>query len=407
MGSQPDDRMPRLAEKEVFHWFPYLPRELRLQIWEAAVPRERLIHISLKAHGGRRYELAAAEPRYLERNHLRKPISGERYRAVAEGRQLNSKLLKVNRESREVARKFYRVQIPIYLTGPTITEKTTLLFNPEHDFLHIEAEAPVKETLLDFLWDLKAYDPKDVGLLKLAVDLNAFCANDLQYLRKCDIYLIRQRAALVDTLSQLKSVWFINRQSARRALVRTSRQDTTDPTIPQCGGAVPVTGGQPTLERIGTDPRSGLAKALEQVYMGEIDPREILFRWRRLLRTWRVEHDETQVEYRVALASTPEQQRPSDGVKQTGQFADVSSKDHEEGPPPPPHEQTMSRARALTLAAGQNGLTPALVAGFWLFPVEALGTIGEGDKLADMDFQFGRVLDMREYWPELVMTKGS
>lgn len=404
MGSHSDHHVPWVAEEKVFHLFPDLPKELRLQIWEAAVGRERLINISLKAHGGRRYELATAEPRYLERNHLRKPISGERYRAVAEGRQLNSKLLRVNRESREIANRFYRVQMPVYLTGPTVTERTLLLFNPEHDFLHIEADAPVKETLLDFLWDLKAYDPRDVGLLKLALDLQNFCANDLQYLRTSDIFLIRQRAALVDTLSQLRSVWFMNLLSSKRTHKPHEYAYVHHEGL-QLSQAVPVTGGQPTLERIGADPRSGLDSALEQVYMGEIDPRELLFRWRRLLRTWRVEHDENQVEYRVVLATkVSERQRASlNPAKQTDRAVSIqASADPDDGP----LRGSMAKLGALTLA-GQDGVARELVAGYWLFPVEALGEIGHGDTLANMDFEFGRVLDMRESWPELVVAKGS
>lgn len=381
------------SEQQVFHLFPALPKELRLQIWEAVVPRERMIHISLNVHKGRRYELAAAEPRYLERNHLRKPISGERYRAMAEGEHLNSKFLRVNSEARSVALGFYRVHIPIYLGGPDRTERTTLLFNPEHDFLQIRAEAPVKETLIDFLWDLRAYDPKDVGLLKLAIDLEGFCANDLQYLRRSDLFLIRQRLALVETLSQLKEVWFINLQSSRRMRKQPEELVTAQR---HAGGAFPVAGGLPTIERIGADPRDGLEQALERFYMGDIDPREVLFRWRRLLRTWEIDHEDGQVEYRVLFAVTPERQRQTLRIKELNQAMEFLTLQEEQpnGNSAPPVQGRMDWADSSMAAVG-----------FWLFPVESIGQIREGEKLADMDFYPGRVLDMREHWPELVVSR--
>ncbi|CAN8101576.1 unnamed protein product [Discula destructiva] len=383
----------------VFHRFPDLPKELRLQIWETAIPRERLIHVSLKLHQGRRYELAAAEPRYLQRNILKKPISGERYRAVVEGEKLNSKLLKVSSESRQVALAFYRVHIPVYLTGPTLTERTSLLFNPEHDFLHIEAIDPVKETLIDFLWDLKAYDPKDVGLLNLAVDLHGFCANDLQYLKRSDLFLIRQRTALVETLSQLKAVWFINLQSSKGSYKQREHIRAPDH---EHGGIIPLAGSMSTFARAGPDPRSGLEDALEQLSMGEIDPREILFRWRRLLRTWEVEHTNGPVEYRVLVATTAERRRMLRKMKQN---YDANSSGllpgnhgmHGLDRPPAWFEQWRVDQ------AGARGV----VVGFWLFPIEALGEIGEGDRLDEMNYFPGRMLDMRQYWPELVLSKQS
>lgn len=384
------------SEQRVFHLFPDLPKELRLQIWEAAIPRERMIQISIALHEGRRYELAAAEPRYLERNALRKPISGERYRAVVEGEQLHSKFLRVNSEARKAALRFYRVHLPVYLSGPNYTERATLFFNPEHDFLHIRANAPVKETLIDFFWDLKAYDPKDVGLLKLATDIKGFCANDLQYLRPSDLFLIRQRAALVETLSQLKEVWFINLHSPwwKR---KQPEQSTVAPQR-RLSGAYPVAGGLPTLERIGADPRSGLEQALGRVYMGNIDPREIIFRWRRLLRMWQIDHAEGQIEYQVLFATTPERTRHTWGIKELDQATKFLTEEEE-------HEPGILEVTTTQGRIPEQTCCCMAAVGFWMFPVESLGQIGQGERLAEMDFYPYRVLDMREHWPELVVSK--
>lgn len=385
--------------QRVFELFSSLPKELRLEIWETAIPAERLIRVSLKPHGGRRYELAAAEPRYLQRNALGRPVSGERYRAVAEGEGLHSRFLRVGREARAAALRFYRVHVPAYLAGPGCTARATLYLNPEHDVLHVDAGAPVRETLVDFLWDLKAYDPRGVGLLKLAVDLEGFCANDLQYLRRSDLLLVRQRSALVETLSQLREVWFVNVQSCgrRRGLERrpemTSAEEEEEEGL-RSSWALPVRGGGPAFERLGRDERGGLEGELGQVAMGDIDPREMLFRWRRVLRTWEVEHGPGQVDYRVLVAQAPGWRgRPWRPWRAGGLRGAMESLE-------------LGRDGSSHDAAGRSDKRAAAV-GFWLFPLEAIGAVGEGDKLSDMDFRPSRVLDMRDHWPELVLSKRS
>lgn len=390
------------AEDPTFPLFPFLPKELRLQIWESAVPRERLIRVSLKQHRGRRYELAAAEPRYLQRNALRKPISGERYRASVEGHKLNSKFLSVDSEAREVALRFYRIHIPMYFIGPEYTERTTLYINPEHDVLHIQADAPVKETLLDFLWDLKAYDPKDIGLLKLAVDLDSFCANDLQYFRPCDIFLIRQRAALVETLAQLNEVWFVHLQTPRKNLALPALLGIPEVTGLHANWALPVRGGKPApaFERQGLDRRDGVEGSLERVSMGAVDPREIIFRWRRLLNKWGVVCN-PELQYRLLVAEGPFGPRQMWEAGARELCTAYQTRKGTEG------NGIAERHKMGGLHVDRDAPQRETATGFWLFPVEAVGEVQEGDKLADMDFSAARVLDLREFRPELVLTGAS
>lgn len=412
-------------QQPVFHLFPCLPKELRLQIWELAIPAERLIRVSLKPHGGRRRELAAAEPRYLQKNALGRPISGGRYRAVVEGTKLHSKFLRATSEARHAALAFYRVRVPVCLTGPRRTDMSaTLYLNPEHDMLHIEADDPVQETLLDFFWDLRAYDPRGVGLLRLAVDLRSFCCSGLQYLRKSDILLIRQREALVQTLSQLREVWFVDVQSHATtrfrhvyAALSSSSSSQSKPLAERgrgtpadelaCNAAVPVLqqdGGSPAFARRGADRREGVEAALARVYMGDVDPRELVFRWRRLLRTWGVvDHGEDApgrgvVDYRVLLARMPEWDRRQPW--RAGGLEKAAAVD--EGAAGP--GGVTERGEGGGEGAERRGVTGTAF-GFWLFPVEALGAIDEGDRLSEMEFYPGRWLDMRNHWPELVLSK--
>src|ERR1700694_431322 len=133
-----------------FCLFPQLPTELRLKIWQQSLQRQRLIHVHLE---GPTERTVAQAVETSSSSHKR-----ERYRAIVEGYQVLSKLLRVNSESREVTLEFYRVHLQCTLKRGSIYEETKapgiLYFNPEYDFLHISPEPPVKDTLVDFLYHL-------------------------------------------------------------------------------------------------------------------------------------------------------------------------------------------------------------------------------------------------------------
>lgn len=406
--------MKATSQERTFHLFPSLPKELRLDIWEEAVPRERLIRVYLSLLKEREDKLP---PRYLKKNHLGNPISGPRYKAVAEGHQINSKFLCVNKEAREVALAFYRVHMPFSLRAPGTNraeESTTLYLSPEHDVLHIEADAPVKETLIDFFWDMKAYDPKGVGLAKIAIDLEGLCAHDLQYLRTSDLLLIRQRNILVETLSQLREVWFVYVESGRSRPALISGQGichVPDPDshtgrgrssinkgLTTSPGIVPIAGNISTFERVGSDPRKTAETELSRLYMGKIDPREVVWRWRRLLRNWAIRHQPEQVKYRLLVGQRPVSRQKTWLVRSIDHTKDfISVKDAECG-----GGELQSAAEYVGKEEEHRGKTVAV--GHWMFPVEALGEIGEGDSLLDVDFRPCRFLDMRNHWPELLLS---
>lgn len=397
-----------------FHIFSSLPKEIRLQIWEDSIPRERLLRVFLGVMEAREDD---PQPRYLEKNHLGKPISGPRYKAMAEGHQINSKFLRVNKEAREVALAFYRVHMPFSLKAPGAVrdEETTLYLNPEHDVLHLSAKAPVKETLIDFFWDMKAYDPKGVGLVKMAIDLQGFCAHDLQHLKRSDLLLIHQRDALTETLSHLRELWFVYREHWRSQppIMRNNLYchmagystysnvvdlDSRDRSTTRLD-VVPITGSIPTFDRVGHDPRHVAGTELGRVYMGDIDPREIIWRWKRLLRTWDIRHQTEAVKYRLLVGGRPISRDRAWDVEtadQAKEFVtvkdkelnvwDLRTKDEHGG------EEEVCRERTVAV-------------GYWLFPVEAVGEIGDGEKLVDMDFRRWRSIDMRSHMPELLLTR--
>ncbi|KAK5657977.1 hypothetical protein OQA88_2530 [Cercophora sp. LCS_1] len=58
------------------------------------------------------------------------------------------------------------------------TAPQPLHLNPEHDILFIQAHTPFESTFVPFIHDVKAYDPLEIGVLRLGLDTNT--TNDLQ-----------------------------------------------------------------------------------------------------------------------------------------------------------------------------------------------------------------------------------
>src|SRR6185437_5313429 len=93
-----------LGEEVLFTPFSRLPAELRLCIWEISIERHRFLQIEVEPPSE-----SGHVPPFSTTNALNKLISGRNYTATVQGLQLHRKLLRVNRESRQVALGFYRV----------------------------------------------------------------------------------------------------------------------------------------------------------------------------------------------------------------------------------------------------------------------------------------------------------
>ena len=81
-----------------------------------------------------------------------------------------SLLLQVNREAKQAALDFYRVHIPCNDNSRIITAQTPrcIYLNPKFDILHIKTEG-TSRNFVDFVHDVKAYDPQGYGISNLAV----------------------------------------------------------------------------------------------------------------------------------------------------------------------------------------------------------------------------------------------
>ena len=408
-----------------FPLFSLLPQELRLKIWRHGLERQRIIKVHLERQTEQTAHQAAESTGSASKR--------ERYCAVVDGYQVLTKLLRVNSESREAALEFYRVHLPCTLTGGSTGEGTTrpgiLHFNPEYDFLHISSKSPVKDTLVDFLYHLKTtHDPRRVGLLNLAVELNDLKGNDLGNLKSSDLDP-RVRTAFVETLTQLREVFFVSKPRAGRQILGYQSGIPTSETI--FNRSFPILAMAPTFERLHRDPRP-IAQDLRQVFVGTFDPRHMLHLWRQLLKKWGV--SPPQIEYRFYLAFTP--------IGQDDQIYDHGSakgwlqkeddewrKPWEDGPAESSQDQDQEQEKADEPFSGfssffqkankrwpvgaasekfqnedpEKAVKPAF--GFWLFPVDALGALPEKGFSEDEGFQPKpkQLLDMTGHWPELAL----
>ena len=280
-----------------FPLFPLLPKELRLKIWYHSLQRQRFIKV-----------LLFPETIWNQGTEtVTSTTKSERYRAYVEGYQVLSKLLRVNCEAREAALEFYRVPLPCFLKKGLETshgipfEPTlgTLYLNPEYDFLYITPPFAAKETLVDFFYHMKtAYDPHHIGILNLALDVDSLNREDLTQLELINLDP-KVRTAFIETLTQLREVFFVSEQSAGRTIDKQSGFVVPEPFFNR---SLPLIGTAPTFERLRCDPRP-ISKDLQHVFVGWSNQRLVLQLWQQLLKKFGV--IPFQITYRYCLFFSP------------------------------------------------------------------------------------------------------
>ncbi|KAK2616292.1 hypothetical protein QQS21_000726 [Conoideocrella luteorostrata] len=150
----------------------------------------------------------------------------EDYGIVINGRQTISKLFRVNRESRNLARSFYRVHLHCWLMhGETIFKKPVkpgmLYFNPEQDYLHLankfgmNPEVQDEDKIVEFLHQLKTtHDHHKIGVLHLAFDVADFTHRGSLFHQNPTTINQVYKASVIQILKQLRQVLFIQVQSS-------------------------------------------------------------------------------------------------------------------------------------------------------------------------------------------------
>lgn len=166
-----DEVLARLpgSENKTFHHFHRLPLELRYLIWSLCVSRPRFIHLYIDR---RTQERTPDSELYTKTNSFGNLISGYRYHTLDQNAtEWHPGLLaSVCVEARAVFRQMYRVRFPIRITGGNRDGKY-IYINPDVDILWIEEQdhSDFLEAMMHCMHDLIAYDPKGIGITRLAL----------------------------------------------------------------------------------------------------------------------------------------------------------------------------------------------------------------------------------------------
>ena len=406
-----------LDDASTFPLFTTLPSELRIKIWQYAVRRPRLIHLYLNNQRGKSAFSANENPDSVANNEL--------YFTIVNGTHLYSKYMRINQESRKEALKFHRVHLPCRFTtdGNTFPERGggaegaknhgTLHFNPEWDILHINAEWPAQDILIPFLHRLKTlHDPRHVGLVNLA----------LTGLSGCDILNVQPsaipsqiRSGFAETLAQLQEVWFVSTPVVGRQIAGPLGKYEMGTTEAMYNRSLPIATTLPTFERFPQDPRS-ISKDLENT-PGLDYKREVMQYWLQLLKKWQIPAQNNKIKYKFLLSFNPEHLRSGCSIKQISSQSSAKTwlqeqEDHWNGRGYPDTSQSKFMQAQYPIGAQDpnyvdedlgNAVRPAF--GFWLFPLEALGRIGEDGLLVEETRPSNEKLrDMTGHWPELGLS---
>ena len=383
-----------------FPLFTALPKELRTKIWRYALRRQRIIELHINNQRGKTAYEAGENPDSVK--------NGELYFTVVVGSRLLSKFLHVDKESREEVLKFHRLHLPCRFSNGTGKKGSashgTLYLNPEWDIFYINAEWPAKDSLIAFIYRLKTiYDPRHIGLLNLAIDRNGLTGNDIGGVQPLEVKS-EIRSAFIEALTHLREVWIVSTPVVGRQIVGPLSGFGTSGTI--FNRAFPILSTFSTFELLPRDPRS-ISRDLKNTY-GLDSSRNVLQYWLRLLKKWHI--SPRKLRYRSFLAFDPRMagnyisdqvsakawlQKQEDQWNGHGPSDGFLRKDVKAKWPVGAHDEKYRNEDL------ENAVRPAF--GFWLFPLEALGRIGEDGLLIDEETQPREEMfkDMREHWPEL------
>ncbi|KAI1164127.1 hypothetical protein F5B18DRAFT_671608 [Nemania serpens] len=393
-------------ESRSFPLFPSLPVELRLDIWEVSLKRWRFINITLAPKEGNRAQDQDEGPRYETHNTPGNIVSGAQYQVTAQGPQLLSKLLRVSREARQAALHFYRVHLPCRLVMDDKEESSGILpLNPEFDIFHVRPGRGDHD-FAHFLHDIRAYDSVGVGLLNLALDLN-----DVDCLTRIDIPDLEpaSRAAFTQTLRNLRHVFFVSIENAGREYLGMVLSGIHTNDRFEFHRSRPIMSLTPSFDRLARDPRQNMYRDLSRVYTGTPDPRRMVCMWRELLHQWNITHPPDEAPVYRFMVSTGWDTRRNDIVDRESAAEWLRHEDKRW------HSNQLRYADVITRSGYDLPLespeelerAPRPAIGFWLFPIEAIGPVPGPEALEDGNgfvWKAKRVVDMRQYWPELCLA---
>ncbi|KAH7226232.1 hypothetical protein BKA60DRAFT_178001 [Fusarium oxysporum] len=284
-----------------FTQFSSLPAEIRVSIWTWSLRHQRIIKIFLRSHAS---FCVNRTRKGIHSPSLKPGEDDPPYYPVVDGRQLLSKLLRVNAESRQVALSFHRVHLPCWLTvGESKHRLTpwtsgTVHYNPEYDFFHIKQDT---KAIIDFVCDLKTkYDPRNIGLRNLALGRDQLGGRPtgLAVIGPSEITSAKVRT-FKEIISELNEVWLVSIQECTRQMIG---DETGWPTIHKrfLDRSFPIHATPHSFDRIGPDPRT-IENYLSHLHVH--DPKRLYDSWLQVLERIGVKPCEER--YRLLLAFRP------------------------------------------------------------------------------------------------------
>ncbi|TGJ81610.1 hypothetical protein E0Z10_g7152 [Xylaria hypoxylon] len=395
------------GESRSFPLFPLLPAELRLDIWQFSLKRWRLIDIELAPKDDEQDLGQDEEPQHKRRNKLGNFISGAPYQVTANGPQLLSKLLRVNSEARQAALNFYRVHIPCRLVVGEKEENGGILpLNPEFDILSIHPVFRDRDRgFVHFLYDMRAYDIQNIGLLNLALD-----GNGVNFLTGIELskFKLTYRAAFTATILNLRQVFFTSIESAGRAYLGVWSGIHTNNRF-EFHHSRPIMSVIPSFDRLAQDPRQNMDRDLSRVYVGTFDPRRMVCGWWESLLRWGIVHPPQRAPEYAFMVSTG-WGTGSRNIVDRDDAAKWLRREEDGWINGQERWASHIKRKGHTLpleSAEELEKAPRPAVGFWLFPIEALGPVPGPEALlenSEFPWESKRVVDMRQHRPQLCLA---
>jgi hypothetical protein len=364
-----------------FSLFPLLPKELRLKIWRHALEQNRMLQLRLKIRREileLRFPIDKVQPpnanalSLIERDQ-------PRFEVLVFGRQILSKLLRVNQESRDETLRFYRVRIPCTFVDEKGHEQEfhILYFNPEFDYLEITPLILIKDTLFDFFYRLKTeWDPHRIGLLNMAINLFGVMKDEIDLMDPLTLGK-NVRIALEQVFEGLHEVFFVFTTIFGRQIF--SWKSAVGYNEYLYNPSYPISAYLPTFKRFQRDPRV-VGDDMRKIVIGNGDKMVTIGRWQKILAKFYIYAP--QIKYKLLLRQEPldfgnvvDRKGAEQWIQKENERWEIQSDDYDRDEVP------------------EMLVRPAF--GFWLFPLDALDSpaVGQGSIL--------HMRDLSNYIPEL------
>lgn len=320
------------------------------------------------------------------------PKRKAKYTVVLLGRHPISKLFHISQESRFVAFRFYRVQLPCRYRWRRVEENGTFYFNPELDIVKLDPEADLSDQyrhlnvaskyLAEFAHQLRLKDPRRVGLVNLALE-SLYPAKinwEAHLAQKSTVLLLRE------AIQRLKCVYFISCAPLWPTWCRrVSQLVAAKSAYPR---VQPVMVYMSAFDRLPYDPRP---LDLRAVYMGTHSPRKQVQGWLRMLARLQVIDPSHKVDYRCMVA------------REATRLPVINNRDTA-------LEWVEETDKMLVARKGNDfrdlHQESRTAFGFWLFPIECLEPnldIDRHPSHPERYWQSERVVDLSSLKPELCL----